>query len=141
MGGPKTNYMTLGPKLYLFSVFSPRICFCFVKQYCIAGIAAFFEILIFRPRSTFSWTFAPGGRLSYEAYNVFTFLIYIYITFTLHLHFITFLIYIYITFTFTFHWLFKFTLHYIHTHLTPPLGTPPPGVRNLTRIHLKTAPS
>ena len=28
MGGPKTNYMTLGPKLYLFSVFSPRICFC-----------------------------------------------------------------------------------------------------------------
>ena len=46
---------------------------------------------IFRPRSTFSWTFAPGGRLRYEAYNVFTFLIYIYITFTftlhLHLHF------------------------------------------------------
>ena len=41
---------------------------------------------IVRPRSTFSWTFAPGGRLSYEAYNVFTCLIYIYITFTFHLH-------------------------------------------------------
>ena len=45
----------------------------------------------------FSWTFAPGGRLSYEAYNVFTCLIYICIyiyyfiftftfTITLHLH-------------------------------------------------------
>ena len=39
-------YMTLGPKFYIFSVLSPRICFCFVKPYCIAGIAAFFEILL-----------------------------------------------------------------------------------------------
>ena len=39
-------YMTLGPKFNIFSVFSPRICFCFVKQYCIAGIAAFVEILL-----------------------------------------------------------------------------------------------
>ena len=38
--------MTLGPNFYIFSVLSPRICFCFVKQYCIAGIAAFFEILL-----------------------------------------------------------------------------------------------
>ena len=39
-------YMTLGRKFYIFSVFSPWICFCFVKQYCIAGVAAFFEILL-----------------------------------------------------------------------------------------------
>ena len=39
-------YMTLGPKFYIFSVLSPRICFCFVNPYCIAGIAAFFEILL-----------------------------------------------------------------------------------------------
>ena len=43
---PTTKYTTLAPKFYIFSVFSPRICFCFVKQYCIAGIAAFFEILL-----------------------------------------------------------------------------------------------
>ena len=42
----RSMWETFGPKLYLFSVFSPRICFCFVKQYCIAGIAAFFEILL-----------------------------------------------------------------------------------------------
>ena len=40
-----TKYMTLGPKLYLFSVLSPRICFCFVNPYFLAGPAAFFEIL------------------------------------------------------------------------------------------------
>ena len=61
--------MTLGPKFYIFSVLSPRICFCFVNPYFLAGIAAFVEILllavskhdlkrslkswIFRPRSTF----------------------------------------------------------------------------------------
>ena len=28
---PKTKYTTLGPKLYIFSVLSPRICFCFVN--------------------------------------------------------------------------------------------------------------
>ena len=38
--------LTLGPKFYIFSVLSPRICFCFVNPYCIAGIAAFFEILL-----------------------------------------------------------------------------------------------
>ena len=37
--------MTLGPKLYLFSVLSPRICFCFVNPYFLAGCAAFFAIL------------------------------------------------------------------------------------------------
>ena len=40
-----TKYMTLGPKLYLFSVLSPRICFCFVNPYFFAGCAAFFAIL------------------------------------------------------------------------------------------------
>ena len=40
-----TKYMTLGPTLYLFSVLSPRICFCFVNLYFLAGCAAFFEIL------------------------------------------------------------------------------------------------
>ena len=44
--GPKTNYVTLGPKLYLFIVLSPRICFCFVNPYFLAGIAAFVEILL-----------------------------------------------------------------------------------------------
>ena len=34
---------------------------------------------LFGPDLLFSWTVAPGGRLSYEAYNVFTCLIYIYI--------------------------------------------------------------
>ena len=37
--------MTLGPKLYIFSVLSPRICFCFVNPYFLAGCAAFFAIL------------------------------------------------------------------------------------------------
>ena len=41
-----SNYMTLGPKLYLFSVLSPRICFCVVNPYFLAGIAAFIEILL-----------------------------------------------------------------------------------------------
>ena len=90
--GPKNNYMTLGPNFYLFSVLSPRICFCFVNPYFLAGIAAFCEILLlavskhvlkrlkkagffspyrlFGPDLLFSWTFAPGGRLSYEAYYV-----------------------------------------------------------------------
>ena len=44
--GPKTNYVTLGPKFYLFSVLSPRICFCFVNPSFLAGIAAFIEILL-----------------------------------------------------------------------------------------------
>ena len=63
------EYTTLGPNFYIFSVLSPRICFCFVNPYLLAGIAAFFEILllavsrhdlkrsikswIIRPRSTF----------------------------------------------------------------------------------------
>ena len=42
--GPK--YTTLGPKFYIFSVLSPRICFCFVNPYFLAGIAAFVEILL-----------------------------------------------------------------------------------------------
>ena len=37
--------MTLGPKFYIFSVLSPRICFCFVNPYLLAGCAAFFAIL------------------------------------------------------------------------------------------------
>ena len=48
----------------------------------------------FRPRFTFSLTFASGGRLSYEAYNVFAFLIYTCITFTFI--FINLYLYIYI---------------------------------------------
>ena len=57
--------MTLGPKFYIFSVLSPRICFCFVKQYCIAGIAAFFEILLLAvskhvlKRFKKNWIFLP----------------------------------------------------------------------------------
>ena len=39
-------YMTLEPKFYIFSVLSPRICFCFVNPYFLAGIAAFVEILL-----------------------------------------------------------------------------------------------
>ena len=86
-----TKYVTLGTKLYLFSVLSPRICFCFVNPYFLAGRAACFAILrlavskhdlnasgtFFRKfacdlvrRYRFYWTFAPGGRLNYEAYNV-----------------------------------------------------------------------
>ena len=42
--GPK--YTTLGPKFYIFSVLSPRICFCFANPYFLAGIAAFVEILL-----------------------------------------------------------------------------------------------
>ena len=41
-----TKYLTLGPTFYIFSVLSPRICFCFVNPYSLAGIAAFFEILL-----------------------------------------------------------------------------------------------
>ena len=40
------GYTTLGPKLYIFRVLSPRICFCFVNPYLLAGIATFFEILL-----------------------------------------------------------------------------------------------
>ena len=42
----RKQILTLGPHFYMFSVFSPRIRFCFVKLYCIEGIAAFFEILL-----------------------------------------------------------------------------------------------
>ena len=38
--------LTLGPDFYIFSVLSPRICFCFVNPYFLAGIAAFVEILL-----------------------------------------------------------------------------------------------
>ena len=41
-----TLILTLGPKFYIFSVLSPRICFCFVNPYFLAGIAAFCEILL-----------------------------------------------------------------------------------------------
>ena len=41
----ETKYMTLGPKFYMFSVLSPRICFCFVNPSFLAGCAAFFAIL------------------------------------------------------------------------------------------------
>ena len=40
-----TKYMTLGPNLYLFSVLSPRLCFCFDNPYFLAGSAAFLAIL------------------------------------------------------------------------------------------------
>ena len=38
--------LTLGPTFYMFSVLTPRICFCFVKPYFLAGVVAFFEILL-----------------------------------------------------------------------------------------------
>ena len=41
-----TLILSLGPKFYIFSVLSPRICFCFVNPYFLAGIAAFVEILL-----------------------------------------------------------------------------------------------
>ena len=41
-----TLILTSGPKFYIFSVLSPRICFCFVNPYFLAGIAAFVEILL-----------------------------------------------------------------------------------------------
>ena len=40
----KMKYMTSGPKLYNFSVLSPRICFYFVNLYFLVQIATFFEI-------------------------------------------------------------------------------------------------
>ena len=43
---PTTKYMTLGQNIYIFSVLSPRICFCFANPYFLAGIAAFVEILL-----------------------------------------------------------------------------------------------
>ena len=73
---------------YIFSMFCHhRYVFCFVNPYFLAGIAAFVEILLLAvskpvlkrsqkrerlsgPDLLFSWTFAPGGRLSHEAYNV-----------------------------------------------------------------------
>ena len=38
--------LALGPTFYTFNVLSPRICFCFANPYCLAGIAAFIEILL-----------------------------------------------------------------------------------------------
>ena len=46
-GSPRSQeYATLGPKFYMFSALSPRICFCFVNPYFLSGIAAFCEILL-----------------------------------------------------------------------------------------------
>ena len=64
----------------------------------------------FRPRFTFSWTFAPGGRLSYEAYNVFTFTLHLHLYLLIYIYiYITFLIYIYIT--------LHLHLHYIYIYI------------------------
>ena len=92
----------IGTKILYFQCFVTTDMFLFCKPIFFSGncricrdlafgsvktrFKAILKNWIFRPRSTFSWTFAPRGRLRYEAYNVFTFLIYIYITFTLHLH-------------------------------------------------------
>ena len=47
LGQPhKTKYMTLGAKFCIFSVLSPRMRLCFISPYFLAGIAAFFEILL-----------------------------------------------------------------------------------------------
>ena len=89
MGGPKTNYMTLAwhwDQNYICSVFFATDMFLFCKTILYSGncricrnlafgsvktrFKAILQKLFFRPRSTFSWTFAPGGRLRYEAYNV-----------------------------------------------------------------------
>ena len=49
----------------MFSVLSPQICFCFVNPYFLAGIAAFYEILLLavskhdlKPSATFCRKFA-----------------------------------------------------------------------------------
>ena len=93
----------IGTKILYFQCFVTTDMFLFCKPIIFSGncricrdlafgsvktrFKAILKNWIFRPRSTFSWTFAPGGRLRYEAYNVFTFLIYIYITFTFTLLF------------------------------------------------------
>ena len=88
---PTTKYLTLGPRFYTFRVLSPRICFCFVNPYSLAGCAAFFAILrlavskhdlkasgtFFQKLACdlgFAGTVFIGllpleGRLNYEAYN------------------------------------------------------------------------
>ena len=92
------SYLWHWDQTYIFSLFVTTDMFLFCKPVFFSGncricrdlafgsvktrFKAILTNWIFRPRSTFSWTFAPGGRLRYEAYNVFTFLIYIYITFT-----------------------------------------------------------
>ena len=59
--------LTLGPKFYIFSVLSPRICFCFENPFFLAGSAAFFEILllavskhVLKPSGAFFRKFACG---------------------------------------------------------------------------------
>ena len=47
MGGPKTNYMTLGPKLYLFSVFFTTDVFLFCKAILYSGNCRIFRDLAF----------------------------------------------------------------------------------------------
>ena len=87
----KTKYMTLGPKFYI-SVFCHHGYVLFCKSKFFSGMCRIFRDLAFgsiktrfksfwgifsiicmRPwirRYRFYWTFAPGGRLNYEAYNV-----------------------------------------------------------------------
>ena len=87
--GSKTKYMISGPTFYIFIVLSPRICFCFANPIFVSGICRIFRDLAFGSVKTrfkafwdlilkncirpwirklhFSWTFAPGWRLSYEA--------------------------------------------------------------------------
>ena len=82
----------IGTKILYVQCLSPRICFCFVNPQFFSGMCRIFRDLAFgsiktrfkgfwdifskiclRPwihRYGFYWTFAPGGRLSYEAYNV-----------------------------------------------------------------------
>ena len=74
--GGKEIYPTLGPKLYIFSVLSPRICFCFINPYFLAGIAAFFESLllavskqVLKPSGIFVRKFACD--LGFAGYEIF----------------------------------------------------------------------
>ena len=120
-GSVKTRFKAIFEKLG----FSVNICFFFFFMFFATGGRLFCPKInnyLFNERLppegdfsaqnvSFLWTFAPGGRLSYEAYNVFTF-------FNLHLHYIYIYIYIYITFTFHLH----LHLHFIdifnlHLHL------------------------
>ena len=60
----KTKYTTLGPKIYNFSVFSPRICFCFVNpkfRKILAALDEYFAMAVsnsdLEPFWLFFWKF------------------------------------------------------------------------------------
>ena len=83
---PAYEIYDIGTKIIFVQCFVTTDMFLFCKPLFFSGIChivrdlafgsvktrfkAIQKSCIFRPRSTCSWTFAPGGRLSYEAYNV-----------------------------------------------------------------------